>query len=76
MKVKWRSGRISEVTLGKRFIVIENSPNPDRPHQITLTLDELVEGFDNMGPFKMEEYILYLRRVVQPVKGHILKCES
>ncbi len=73
MKVKWRSGKTSEVKLGKRFIIIENAPNPDRPHQISFTLEELTEALDTLGPLQMEEYLLYLKRTVSPVKGKIIK---
>lgn len=69
MKVKWRSGRVSEVTLGKRFIIIENAPNADRPHQINFSLEELVKAMDTLGPMQFEEYILYLKRTIHPVKG-------
>lgn len=74
MKVKWRSGKVTDVAIGKRFIIIEHAANPDRPHVITLTLEEVVKGFDTLGPLQMEEYMLYLKRTVTPVRGKILNA--
>lgn len=74
MKTKWRSGRTNEVKMGKKFLIIDNAINPDRPHQISFTLEELLEGLEMMGPFGLEGYLLYLKRVVNPIKGQILNA--
>ena len=74
MKVKWRSGKVGETALGKRFIIIQNAPNADRPHQITFTLEELVKALDTLGPLQLEEYLLYLKRVITPPKRIIINA--